>query len=101
MSTDRNVERRLSDAQANLGLEPLARVLDQVDDGNGGAADMGGEPNHVIEVLLQRGIENAIAAQGDEALAFVPWGIPRLDWLLIHRRTVIEQPMKLGKMGPS
>jgi hypothetical protein len=69
---DRNVEGQFAHPEADLRLEPLAPVLDQVHHGQGGVAHMGGDAHEIVEGRLRRGIENPERAQSGEPLRFVP-----------------------------
>ena len=70
MRADRAVDRRLAHAKPDFRLEPLAAVIDEVDDGNRRPADRGSDLDDFIEIGLARRVENAVVPQGGQAILF-------------------------------
>ncbi len=64
-------ERQLSwgfaDIEAEAALEPLAMVVDQRDQRDGGAADIGSQLGEIVEGRLVRRVENLVAQQRGES----------------------------------
>ncbi len=58
------VARRAADIDAHPGLEPLPVAVDEADQGNGHAQDLGSQLRQVIEGLFGGGVENTVASQG-------------------------------------
>jgi hypothetical protein len=67
MGAERDVPRRLLHVDAQLRLEPLPVGVHEAHHGDGSPADLGGQQDEVVEVLLGKGVEEVIAAQGLEA----------------------------------
>ena len=63
---DRAVERRLTNPEPHLGLEPLPAVIDEADQCNGSLTGTGGKLDQIIELRFWRRVENPVAAQGCE-----------------------------------
>ena len=53
------------------GFEPLAVLVDEGDEGDGGVADLGGELNEFVVVLLGEGVEQLQGAEGVKPILFV------------------------------
>ena len=70
MGADRTVDRRLAHAKPDLRLEPLAALIDEIDDGNRRPADRGSHLDDFIEIGLARRVENAVVPQGGQAILF-------------------------------
>ena len=67
---NRAVDRRFTHAQSDFRLEPLAAVVDQIDDRNRRPADRRRHLDDLIEFSLAGRIENAIAPQRGKAELF-------------------------------
>ena len=63
------VARRLADAQAHLGLEPLPLCVDQADGGHGGVADRRGQLGQVVELGLARAVQHVVVRKRRQAAA--------------------------------
>ncbi len=57
MGAQRRIKRRFAHPKAGFGLEPLARLIDQVDDGYRGPANPRGKHHDVVEIRLPRRIK--------------------------------------------
>ena len=68
MRADRGRQRGFPDAEANLGLEPLSSMVDQINDGNWCFADRADDPDDVVEFLFARRIEDFIGSQRRDTL---------------------------------
>jgi len=56
---ERGLQRRLANAEADLGLEPLPVDIDQVDDGYRRLAQPRGEFDDIVKVELLRAVETS------------------------------------------
>ena len=70
MRANRAVQRGFANAQSDLGLEPLAPLVDQIDDRDRRAADRRCDLDDLVKVSLSGRVENAIAPQGAKAKLF-------------------------------
>ena len=66
-----HLTRRFGHGHAHLAFKPLAFGIDQRDQCDGCAANLGGEPGEVVKLRLGRGIENVVTPQRDETLGFI------------------------------
>ena len=62
---------RFGDVGAGLGLEPLAVVIEDADEADGGAADAGGEGGDVVEGGLGGRVEEAGGVDGGKARGLI------------------------------
>ena len=78
LSAYRDIKRRLADAKADLGLEELPCVFDQVDDCDRSFEDKRRDLGDLVEGRLRRRIEDTVAPQCAEAIGLVPVRGPAL-----------------------
>ncbi len=71
---DRELDRRFPNPKAQLGLEPLAPVLDEVDDRDRRPTSPRGQPDEVVELGLGWGIQDSVSAQRGKPFALRPGG---------------------------
>ena len=71
MAAEGGLQRRLTHAQAHLGLEELPPITDQIDHGDRRPADLRRQLRQVVEITLARGIQHLIAVQRKQALGLV------------------------------
>ncbi len=83
---------KLAHVQADLGFEPFALVVDEVERGDGRAAQTRGEAAEIVEVPFPGGVEDAIALEGGDARRFVVCG-----GSTVHEREVIKYGLALGR----
>jgi hypothetical protein len=68
---ERDLARRLGHRHADAGLEPLPVRVDQAHEGDGRAADLGGQAGQAVELVLGGRVEDAVLAQRLEAIGLV------------------------------
>jgi hypothetical protein len=78
MPAERQVARRPLLLHADAGLEPLVVGVDQGDEGDLGAAQIGREARHVVERLLRRRVDDVARLEERESPLLVV-GYLRLD----------------------
>ena len=74
MGADGVVERHFPHAEADLRLEPLPALGDQVHDGDRRVQQAGSQEHEVVERLLGRRVENPVTIERAQAFGFVPRG---------------------------
>ncbi|CAO4133687.1 hypothetical protein OFEAOIEE_LOCUS1417 [Methylorubrum extorquens] len=67
LPTEGGFERRLAHTEADLRLEELPPVADEIDHRDRRLAQLGGSLRNLVEILLARGVEQPIAVQGTKA----------------------------------
>ena len=72
VSANRHVERQLTRADADLGLEPLPAAGDQVDDCDRRLEHLGRQARDIVKLRLQGGVEDRVAVQRGEAVELRP-----------------------------
>ena len=67
----RHFPRGFGNRYADSGLEPLAVLIDQADEGDWYPCDMGGEPRDIVVSLFRLGVQYFVSAQRVQARLFV------------------------------
>jgi hypothetical protein len=67
VGAERQLSRGFTDLKAEAALEPLAMVVDQRDQRDGGVTDVGSQLGEIVESGFIRRVENLVAQQRGES----------------------------------
>lgn len=88
--------RGLARGQADVGLEPLARLVHQADQGDGGLGDLGGQQRELVEHVFFRRVQDVQHAQGIEARLLVGGLGGQPAHKLLHQRRDVMAFVEIG-----